>query len=468
MIAYTELFTSFVPTATGWQNYDIFTNKGVPKGAIAEIVIANSNLALDAIVGVRTDGSALARYKRIHEAEGGGVTTIEMLVKVDVTTGLIEIYCNATTGVTFYLVGYWTGVDFTETFYTDTAGVSGSWNNADWYTDYGIPKGRVVQVCLCNKNQAAATIMGARIDGSALNRSVSIHECEGVAANGQVNSITYYVKTTADTGIVELYSSTNADGDFVILGYFDNTINYVESVLVALDLTVTGWTSKDLTSYLDQDGRVVTILCMQSDVNNEHNLGARKNGSSLARYILEHEPEANLYTGFHLNVETDTGGVINLYCDNITYDYFQYVGYFKPAVGSYSATVSASLSVVGAKKRSLLATRSKVSAITATATNIKQLNLTRRIAAASMVLANAILGAFITTLDATEISQTTVVLHGNITIHHSTRGFDWGSVSGGYSHDWSEEGSFEPGNFEHTVENLDAKTEYFFRAKAIV
>jgi hypothetical protein len=113
VIAWTEAFSSFVPAGTGWQDYDIFTNKSVPKGAVAEIVCANTNDAAARTLGVREDGSAINRYVMPHEAEGLGGSHVTMLVTVDASTGLIETYCDSTTGVTFYLTGYWTGVTFT-------------------------------------------------------------------------------------------------------------------------------------------------------------------------------------------------------------------------------------------------------------------------------------------------------------------------------------------------------------------
>ncbi|GAG78363.1 unnamed protein product, partial [marine sediment metagenome] len=116
VVAYTEVMDDFLAWSVGggWDDYDIFTEHDIPKGAVVEIVLANSNPAQARIVGVREDGSGLGRTLELHEAEDGGFVTARFLTTVDAGTGLIEVYTHTDGSVTCYVVGYWTGIAFTE------------------------------------------------------------------------------------------------------------------------------------------------------------------------------------------------------------------------------------------------------------------------------------------------------------------------------------------------------------------
>jgi hypothetical protein len=71
------------------------------------------------------------------------------------------------------------------------------------------------------------------------------------------------------------------------------------------------------------------------------------------------------------------------------------------------------------------------------------------------------------TLPATGIKRTQATLNGRIADFTATiRGFEWGKQSGNYTDSWTEEGSFPPGSFSHTISGLDPDTTYYFRAKA--
>jgi hypothetical protein len=74
----------------------------------------------------------------------------------------------------------------------------------------------------------------------------------------------------------------------------------------------------------------------------------------------------------------------------------------------------------------------------------------------------------VATLEATEITQNSATLNGQIvgTQTMTIRGFDWGTQSGNYTNSWTEEGTFPPGTFSHSITNLSPNTTYYFRAKA--
>jgi hypothetical protein len=77
------------------------------------------------------------------------------------------------------------------------------------------------------------------------------------------------------------------------------------------------------------------------------------------------------------------------------------------------------------------------------------------------------LTTIVTTHPATNITLTSATLNGETANFTATiRGFDWGKQSGNYTDSWTEEGSFPPSTFSHTITGLDQDTTYYFRAKA--
>jgi hypothetical protein len=75
-------------------------------------------------------------------------------------------------------------------------------------------------------------------------------------------------------------------------------------------------------------------------------------------------------------------------------------------------------------------------------------------------------GRIIVTLSADMIDVDTARLRGRVTVAHVAHGFEWGTVSEGYTHSWTEEGIFPLGEFTHVIIGLDPHVQYFFKAKA--
>jgi len=77
----------------------------------------------------------------------------------------------------------------------------------------------------------------------------------------------------------------------------------------------------------------------------------------------------------------------------------------------------------------------------------------------------------LTTSAASNVEETTATLNGEITDtggeNADERGFDWDTDSGApYTNDWTEEGSFGTGSFNHGVSSLTKGELYYCRAKA--
>ena len=111
-LAYTEAFaTAGSPTVDAtWQDVDL-TSAGVPDGAVAEFALENDFATGENNMGVRTNGSSLARLLNIHDAAGGGGDFGRLHVLSD-STATIEFYHQDVSDAhTFRVLGYWDTCD---------------------------------------------------------------------------------------------------------------------------------------------------------------------------------------------------------------------------------------------------------------------------------------------------------------------------------------------------------------------
>ena len=308
-----------------WIVYPIHANHGIPKGAVVELIAYNSNPFEELEVGLRNAGSSLERILDLHEAEGGGYVTARFLVTVD-ASGNIEYYRNADNNYGIRINGYWTGIEFVETWIELSVlkAEQGIWTNKNLYISDSIPKEAVCHALLTNAATGNEEIVGVRTDGSSLERKIAIHEAEG----GGINPLSMFVKTSVVDGIIEVYMEDKDTDRVIIGGYFGSDMDFTE-LMTSKDVSASAtWEEHDLSGDLDEDGRVTDFLLTNIGLTTWHYLGARIKGSSINRYILEHIAEAGGHTGFGISVKSDANGVVELYCGNADYDAFYLTGYF--------------------------------------------------------------------------------------------------------------------------------------------
>ena len=347
-ITYTEVFDSFTPgTEDTWTDYDIYTNDSIPLGAVVEILICNAAADVKQDVGVRTDGSAIDRRTAqasgslyLSEAENGGETSIRMFVTVHAATGLIEYYVNNTANITFRIVGYFEGVTFTETAFTEIgAATYDSWTDWDLNGTNGVPNGDIAHFAVANFRSFEGRLTGVRTDGSSLNRYTIINEAE----NGH-EVISLFAVCHASTGLVEYYRDASQSHIF-LTGYFDSTdMGFVELYQNLNVTSASSWEDFDLSAYLDEDGRVVDVLLMHQVRAAAAQFGVRENGGAEPSRIVDiAESEDNGYRAVSMTVQTDAGGIIELYGEDTSGDAVQLTGYFtweEEAVGGNIKTVN--------------------------------------------------------------------------------------------------------------------------------
>lgn len=77
----------------------------------------------------------------------------------------------------------------------------------------------------------------------------------------------------------------------------------------------------------------------------------------------------------------------------------------------------------------------------------------------------------VTATSATNITDTTAILHGSVTNDGggtiTMRGFEWGTATGNYTSSWNETGSYGAGAFSHSIGNLTFCTTVYWRAFAV-
>ena len=328
---YTEKIATFSIAADGaWTDYDLFTNQGVPKGAIAEIVCANKCFDFARIAGVRTDESGLNRYIDIHEAEGGGHTTATMFVKCHATTGLIECYAEIAADVDFFLLGYfYSYVDFTESI-TSLGNPGLAWADLD-LTASGVPDDAVCQILMGNEATGADFFAGVRENGSALERGVVLDEAEGSAkrtrAPGPAGWSTLSMVVQSDAGaIIEWKAGSATDVTMWLLGWFSDDVSFTEGFTDYSPAANSWWTEKTIAEAAVDS--VAAFALVHQDSGSETVCGLIEQDSILDRGIAEHEAEGGSFTGFQACIFLGADKKCDVYCQDASEAEFSYTGYF--------------------------------------------------------------------------------------------------------------------------------------------
>jgi hypothetical protein len=334
---WTEDWDNFGAAGTGWQNYDIYTNKGIPKGAVVYIVCCHGLDTTEQLLGVRTDGSSLSRYVDVHECEtsesGTAYRCVSMYVTVHATSGYIETYVESTTQDIFYIMGYWEGVTYTEkaNSYSLTGAGSG-WtdtdNDRDYYTLYSVPKGAVCEVYV---GHSRTTMMrrGIRTEGSSVDRQDYFNEVE----DGGYNGVTWIVKTDTTNGEIREYCDSGLDSYIwsMLLGYFNTDMdfseNYVQGTFTSADTWAQHW---DLTSYIAADEDIVHMQVSHNWASWARYFGVRVDGSTNDKRIYLGESETGRTQGFSTPCPTDAQGEIEAYTDEAANDWIYFTGYYIP------------------------------------------------------------------------------------------------------------------------------------------
>jgi hypothetical protein len=307
--SFTEVWSdTFNPAAEhSWQTQDL-SAYDVPANSIAVIHIYqdSDDTVLDA--GVRAVGSTLDRYIPMHEAEAGGLVVSSMMVQLD-SSAHIEIYAEsiADDTISFRVIGFFTGFTYAELFDHWNPDYGETWTDKDLFTDYGVPKGRVVELFLANSATNRERPVGVRRDGSSLDRYLLIHEAE----SGGLDGFTTCIKTDEASGLIECYNYDDS-GHFYLLGYFDDSMDYVEGFNALSTSSYDVWEDQVLPTPANV---VAEIFVGNGRSNAERSAGVRSDSSSMDRRVLLHEAEGGGVTGGRWTAQANSASVVEIYRD---------------------------------------------------------------------------------------------------------------------------------------------------------
>lgn len=236
-VDYTEKFDDITPTSSSsWNTYNAYTNSSVPKGRAVDCLMCNQADGAGNSLGVRTYGSALARYIQLHEAEGieaGASTCAHWAVKVSDADGYIQTYSTNYADTKIYLMGYFgEEIDYQELAPTTlTIGVNDVWTDVD-LTSYLDVDGRAADLFILNSSSNSYTTLGIRPNGDSSLTERDVHESESSYYNGR-----FIPQKTDSAGIVEFYTSNYSKTYAGIIGYYKLRI-YTSDSLTATDVRI--------------------------------------------------------------------------------------------------------------------------------------------------------------------------------------------------------------------------------------
>ena len=274
--------TVFTTTGVGtWEEYDIFTNRNVPKSTerdpvVAEILLGNQFTSISYSGGVRSVDSSLERKFGLRIPTGNGYDLVSMLVPVS-SGGKIEIYADSASWVNFWLLGYWVGATYVETMEEFSVGADSAWTNVNLGTDY---VSQIVDIVISNANTSIQQSGGIRQVGSSLNRYHSISP----GLTNYPDHTSLHVNTSGVNGTIQGYATTDADITLTAIGRWSLAPGtYNEAFEVLADTTTDHiWQAKSVTV---PDGSIAEVVIENRDNNNERNFGCREVGSNNNRFF---------------------------------------------------------------------------------------------------------------------------------------------------------------------------------------
>ncbi len=328
---YVDQYQSWSATAPAtWEVKDLQASPlHVPPNVVAEVAVRNSRVDAQRWGGVRAVGSALERRFQLHEPEGGGEDVVVMHVQVD-GSSRIEQYAQVTDEVQFTLLGFWDCGTYVEAYQSFNAGASASWQDHD-LSPYGVGSQAVAEVVMVNSSSVNAWEAGVRRNGSSLERRIAVHEAEG--GGGEVATMFVLADASANATI-EVYAENDISIDFYLVGYWSTppsgfTEAFVDIGSPSVDST---WQDVSLSGFGVPADTVVELVLANTQVDAQHVMGVRGNGSSLARTVDLQESEPFGGDFGRMQVRADASSTIEFFHDSVSAAHnFWLTGYWQGA-----------------------------------------------------------------------------------------------------------------------------------------
>jgi probable HAF family extracellular repeat protein len=370
--SYTELFADIGnPTLDAtWQDVDL-TAYGVSNSAVAEILLANEDTDEENEMGVRANGSSLARLfdLRDDEPDEGGDGDLGRMHVLSDSSAVIEFRMEDVSDAHyFYVMGYW---DVGVILSNHTAGQEsddfhelGAETNAELFAFRLAPCSgslTVTQIIfrltsivgLVNGDWAGIElVVDSNSDGN-----IGVSETTTVGGTGTVNTAagtvtfsTSFVVSSATHYILRADFASLSPGDQVTISLAAGDISATDSVTGSTTSVthkeliecyfekLNTWSASSSSTWQTQTlsgspysvpaNAVVEIAIRNADDFNEHWGGVRAVGSSLERRFLMQEAEDGGYGVTVMHVQTNSSSQIQHYASSTGNITFVLLGYW--------------------------------------------------------------------------------------------------------------------------------------------
>jgi len=332
--AYTEKIESWNAGTTDWEDKDLFTDFGVPKGAVVEIAAANTETKATRVAGMRTNGSGLERSFILSEADAGGGEHIVMHVQTD-ANGIIDVKASDTADITFYLLGYWDTGTYVEKMDSYDAGSDASWVDED-LSGSGVSGGDIAEMVFTNPDTANEWEMGVEEKDSGLGRKIDLRMPEN---SGGVTTFTMLAKADSSS-IVDVYEEDTSVTGITLVGYWSTapSFSYVQKFeTIAPPASDQTWTDKDLNLAPNNFGvpndAVTEIILANGEGAVENQMGVRTNGGAdLSRILEPQEAAGGGRDCARIHTTVDADSVLEIWHEDVSDDIYEFklVGYWEP------------------------------------------------------------------------------------------------------------------------------------------
>ena len=219
--SYQETFQVFDEQVEGAWTAINLTDQGVGADQVVEVLMVNTNQSNQRRAGTRARATSRNRRFTLHEAKGGGIDGLSLMVTADAGSA-IEVYSQDVDDVEFYVLGSW--ADPPGTYQEPVPGPlqvtsSSTWESLD-LSVLGIPADSVVQFALANRKGNRENRTGVRRFGSSLDeRWFELHEAEG----GGADLVSLHVRLDEASAAEGLAEHEDADTLFYPAGWWELT-----------------------------------------------------------------------------------------------------------------------------------------------------------------------------------------------------------------------------------------------------
>ena len=325
---YTETMFTVTPTATGWKTYT--ADASIPANAVIEVLCRNKddavarNCGASAYNGVDTPLNSDRYFDVAYGQDSGSSNAVTLFVQLDASNQWTG-YAEHTTDNEFIIIGYFEDITFTEasTDIAFTSSEEGVWIASDALATPFTGQADSVSCFVIGSNGGSVNhVGGIRKSGSTIDRYLTI------GRGLDVSAIQFPVQMDA-SGNCEFYIDSYTSTTYRYTGYFSSELSYEEGIQnISNPASADTWTDVDLSSYLDQGGRIVTMHGA-TDVTSANTIGLRGTGNSEERSIAIGSLASYPYWGYSASCVSDSSSVVQIRCTDTAKSQFNYLGYFK-------------------------------------------------------------------------------------------------------------------------------------------